>query len=376
MKKLGIFFLILTTTFCSRNEYLEFNEDTLETLSIHRDIDFSSLNNLDFGYIRSIYSDSNGNIYVLDWGRQSILIFSENGELIKEFVNRGEGPGEYLTIREIYIKNDFLYIVDNNQLKISKFKIINSEGDLTHIKDAIYPDRAFTRIDHFFVIDEDTYAFVFLKDGFSPHNLWDDKFAGLQLFDWKRQKYNEILEVPGREYFRFENGRGWGIRPLAFGTYPYFMFHEGEFYYGNNSEFNIDKYNLSGELVTTFQSINIDPISVPKNERMDEINDDYYVDRNIQKDAREQLPEEWRIYNSFLIDDENRFWISVNKQGKNEGELWWVFDEFGNGLYKVEPELPSKFLLIRNNNIYGIETSDLGVQSPVKYSITDLATNI
>ncbi|CAN5680408.1 hypothetical protein BH23THE1_BH23THE1_22580 [soil metagenome] len=375
MKKWGVIFLVLATTFCTPNSD-EFNKDSLEALSSSREVDFSSINNLDFGYIHSVSSDSNGNIYVLDWGRQSVLIFTENGKLIREFENRGEGPGEYLSIREIYIKNDFLYIVDDNNLRISKFKISNSDGDLTHIKDTLYPDRAFTRIEHFFVIDEDTYAFVFLKDGFSAHNLWDDKFAGLQLFDWKRQKYNEILEVPGREYFRFENERGWGIRPLAFGTYPYFMFHEGEFYYGDNSEFNIDKYNLSGELVTTFQSINIDPISVPQNERMGEINDDYYVDRNIQKDAREQLPEEWRIYNSFLIDDENRLWISMNQQGHSEGGLWWVFDEFGNGLYKLELEVPSKFLLIHNNNIYGIETNDLGVQSLVKYSISGLEANI
>jgi len=227
---------------CSESSGQPFSPQNFSTVYFDIEFDLSDSEKVNFGYIRNIYVDLYDNIFVADAGTNSILIFSPGGQLIKDFRNQGQGPGEFLTLAQIYINHNSLFIVDSQQLKVSEFEILNDEGDLIHISDTIYPDRAFRRVVNFWSWDKNRFLFVF-GEGFSAHDLWKPKFEVVEFFDKKTKKYEQAFRSPQKEYFRYSNDRGFGVRPLPYGTKPTFAYSDKQLFYGHNSKFEIFKWN-------------------------------------------------------------------------------------------------------------------------------------
>ncbi len=369
MRKLLLLLITVVLISCTSNSESEFNYEDLTEIELAVELDLSQSNEIDFGFIRNIYLDSFENIYVADILRNSILIIDQNGELVREFNNRGQGPGEYLTLAQIYVKNQSLYIVDSNQLKVSEFQIENEFGDLTHVEDFIYPDRAFRRVVNFWPWDNENYLFVF-GESFSPHDLMNQKYESLELFNKNTQEYTEVYKLPQMEYFRFSNSGGFGIRPLPFGTKPVFNFSKGEIFYGHNSELTINRLDFQTPSNSTqVFELTSEPIPVSNQKRQSVFEDEYYISRNAINDIREQLPDFWPLYETFIVDDETNIWLAVNREGFREGELWWIFNSDGKGLYQVKLNEPIIFHTIRNGKAYGFSESEFGVQSLVKFAI-------
>lgn len=70
--------------------------------------------------------DSNGKIFILDYVRMTILVFSENGEFLYDFGGKGEGPGEFSSL---YMNFDLdaeglVYTIDN----LNSINIFNNDG--------------------------------------------------------------------------------------------------------------------------------------------------------------------------------------------------------------------------------------------------------
>ncbi|WP_176719498.1 6-bladed beta-propeller [Rhodohalobacter halophilus] len=364
-------FLFLLMIACSSDSDSEFNQEQLSEIELSVEFDLSESGDIDFGFIRNIYLDSFENIYVADAQRNSILILDQNGELIREFNNRGQGPGEYLTLAQIFVNNQSLYIVDSNQLKVSEFQIENDLGELTHIEDFIYPDRAFRRVVNFWPYDDENYLFVF-GESFSQHDLWDIKYERLELFDKTSQVYTEVYQLPQREYFRFSNSGGFGIRVLPYGTKPIFSKNNGDIFYGHNSELTINKFNFQNpENSTQVLEKVLEPTPVSSQERQSILEDEYYASRNAESEIREQLPEIWPLYETFLIDDNEYIWVAVNLEGFKNGELWWVFNNEGEGLYQAKLKEPIIFHTIKNGKAYGVTESELGVHSLITFNINN-----
>jgi len=65
--------------------------------------------------------DTKENVYVTDMIDYSIKKFNANGELVKRTGRKGQGPGEFLQIREIVCFNDSLFVTDGQNLGIQIF---------------------------------------------------------------------------------------------------------------------------------------------------------------------------------------------------------------------------------------------------------------
>lgn len=367
MKIILLLLSLLLLFSCSNESTSEFSPDKLSTIKLNSVFDSDS-EGINFGFIRNIQLDSFGNIYVSDEGSNSIFIFSSDGNLIKEFVNRGQGPGEYSTLAQISIKDNRLYIIDSSNLKVIEYEVENENAKLTHIEDTLYPDRAFRKVVNFWPWDDNTYLFVF-GEGFSRHNLWEPKFERLQFFDKTTEEYTQLFQLPQLERFLYSNGNSFGIRTLPYGSKPTFELTNGNLFYGHNSETEI--YNLNFEDTTSSETVikfNIDSDTVSEEERQSVLNDDFYRNRNLTNEIREQLPEFLPYYDTFVIDDEENFWLAMNYDGNRNGNLWWVFNSAGEGLYQIELDDPVIFKNIANGSAYGVKESEMGEQSFVKYS--------
>ena len=70
---------------------------------------FSKEFSRDFG--RVIDFDKNNNMYILDEYESTISVFDENGEFVKTFGRKGEGPNEFSRPNILIIKKDKIYVI-------------------------------------------------------------------------------------------------------------------------------------------------------------------------------------------------------------------------------------------------------------------------
>lgn len=95
------------------------NQDTGDTTDVIRTIS-------------AIETDDAGNIYVLDRRKGSVFKFTKNGEQLKVFGSRGNGPGEMTAPTELICAEDTLYVADR---RLRKVIVFNTNGD--YIRDII-----------------------------------------------------------------------------------------------------------------------------------------------------------------------------------------------------------------------------------------------
>jgi len=64
---------------------------------------------------------SNGLIYILDKGDESIKVFNIQGELMVSFGKKGEAPGEFYCAADFFVDNGRVYVLDTCKSKIEIF---------------------------------------------------------------------------------------------------------------------------------------------------------------------------------------------------------------------------------------------------------------
>ncbi|NGP90246.1 6-bladed beta-propeller, partial [Fodinibius halophilus] len=67
------------------------------------------------------YNDRNSHLFVYDTAESTVFEFDSNGEIVNRYGQRGRGPGEFLKVSNIFLANNYLYIVDPVQYRIMRF---------------------------------------------------------------------------------------------------------------------------------------------------------------------------------------------------------------------------------------------------------------
>ncbi|MGC9337021.1 MAG: 6-bladed beta-propeller, partial [Candidatus Cloacimonadia bacterium] len=57
----------------------------------------------------------------MDSGLDAIIVFTKEGNFVKLYSKKGKGPGEFMSLKDFDIRNDFIYCLDDEKLSISKF---------------------------------------------------------------------------------------------------------------------------------------------------------------------------------------------------------------------------------------------------------------
>ncbi len=92
------------------------NESAIDTFFIHEESKYIPLQTIEQSLIGDIVKVRlhNNEIFILDKSRKSIIVFRIDGQYNRELAKMGKGPGEYIVIRDFYIANENLYILDND----------------------------------------------------------------------------------------------------------------------------------------------------------------------------------------------------------------------------------------------------------------------
>ena len=232
--------------------------------------------------------DNNGNLYILDSGNYLIKKFNPDGEFVMSFGNKGQGPGELGSPREIRIRDNEIMICD---LGNSSIHFYDMNGKFLK---SILKDRRPSK-------------FLPLSSG---------NFA-IEIFsmpDPEEMKKGNLIHVvdPGGEILRkFGMGKIYDDLQMNITGNQFFwtLDSEGSFYIAFRMQNRIEKYSPGGDIVLSIHSL-LNSIETERIE-MEQLVNSNGVDRMVM------------IFNQFnfglQLDKENRMWIStLSRQATNE----------------------------------------------------------
>ena len=95
----------------------------VERWSLVPDLRIGSVNAPDYSLteVLDLEIGSEGEIYVLQWGEQTIHVFDRAGKFLRVIGRRGEGPGEFFSLAQLGWKGDTLWVQDPLANRVSLF---------------------------------------------------------------------------------------------------------------------------------------------------------------------------------------------------------------------------------------------------------------
>lgn len=93
-----------------------------------------------------------------------------------------------------------------------------------------------------------------------------------------------------------------------------------------------------------------------------------YQDNPVIREGKRNVnfPDTWPVVGDFLIDDEDRIWVSTN--GEEEGYKWWVLEGGGELIARFEWPGDKSIEVVKNGYMYARETDEeTGLQKMNRY---------
>jgi len=141
---------------------------------------------------------------------------------------------------------------------------------------------------------------------------------------------------------------------------------EESFYTLWTEDLVVKKYDSHGNYISAFYH----PIrkkDLKRGEVMEQISISNDQQRHLFRNS--SLPESWPAVQHFLMDDEQRFWISTIIDDRNNYE-WWVLKDNGQLIDRFIWPREKEIQFVKNGNIYVLETDQKsGLDQIVRYRV-------
>lgn len=304
-----------------------------------------------FGFGREVAVDGNGFVYRADKAERTILVFDQDGKLVKKIGRDGRGPGEFQSIVALGVFEDQLVAFDSNLGRISTFSTTSHElQNVLTIDSKKWGDKVkagFKRPQTVKVIGSEKYLISTLKEkeeGSYVQSYYQMNSEG-QIVS------NEIAETKNLESHTFtpKQGPPVGSIKLPFTSRGKIAVSgSGQIHHINTGEFLVNRYDSQGELLQAiyypFEKTSLDENAFVEEQHpnMQPVYDD--VD----------FPETWPALESLLVDDENNTWVStiVGDQSMRE---WYILEETGDVKATFLWPIESEITIVRNGKMYAEE---------------------
>jgi len=298
-----------------------------------------------------IESDSEGNIYVLDFREITIRKYNSNGIFERNISRKGQGPGELeYPIGFCVSSQDLIYIADVMERKI---EVLDPNGEFQraiNLNDLV---------DQISINDSDeiiiNYDIAVQKD----KNI-RKRISKIGKFDFQNNVISDFFSKE-KPLFKGIQSRGYRVET------PYERFDidtRGNVYVGTTNEYEIYVYSPTGELFLKFSTV-YEPI--PRDaEIMAKV-----MNQLSKSSSPKELPKykelvgNYRVFNSISIDEKDRAWIGLFQPlGENEVRKLSHFDVFSpNGEFLYEVKIPrdiQRQLTFKNGYVYALATNEAG----------------
>ncbi len=348
------------------------NTAAKSSIKLNREMVFSDSLLLD--EIPSVAVDDSGNVFFAgkSWERRVIHLFGPDGIYRRSIGNYGEGEGEFLEISGIQLRNDSLYVFDD---ELERATVFSSEDGTLLEAFNLRPGKinaaeesgeirwkpVWAREDGTFLVqrkEEKNPAYYpnrFLRyftinraGDIISEKLLEQKDTKFLVGNYAGRPAPFTLDIPERSLLAMSN--------------------DHELYSAWTGEFLIKVFDADGNYLRAYYH----PFNRTKLNPEEVIHPRY--SHNVQlRRIREttEYPEEWPALYSLRVDDKSRIWVSTVIDDDDHFE-WWVIDS--NSVFarfKWPKEKPVQF--IKDDFVYTVETNSGGFKEVVRYRIEGIS---
>ncbi len=343
------------------------NTEHESTIELVREVIFSDTDEVILGRTAGIVVDGFGRVYVGDQHANTVHVFDSDGSYLRQIGRQGEGPGEFLNIVDIQIGDKFLHVQCNLQGVVHAYSLDNFE--LSHTTSLLFgPDQ----IDELsgwspniaFIKNDETYLVQFYRPIFEVSD--DDRSQRLYTVSNTGDLNSDLLlEMHwGGEYLTDINIPA--VLVVPYGRTTLLAVSEESFYTLWTEDLLVKKYDSLGNYMSAFYHP-VQKKELRRGEVMEQISISNDQQRLLFRNS--SLPETWPVVQHFLLDDQQRFWISTIIDDQNKYE-WWVLEENGELIDRFIWPRDKKIQFVNNGKIYVLETDqESGLDQIVRYGI-------
>lgn len=145
-------------------------------------------------------------LFVYDLINNQVFHLNENGDLNNEIGESGRGPGEYLSIGNIFIENNSIYIIDIAQLIIQQYDIEGNHVSSFNFGDKTSPSAPPSGRGPVAANDIDNQPYVTSEGNVILSNAGGTGTFIFQIIDWENdQIISEVGEIPEGGTFILNN---------------------------------------------------------------------------------------------------------------------------------------------------------------------------
>jgi hypothetical protein len=296
-----------------------------------------------FSQIRSVAVDDEERIYVLDNKENNVKIYDKNGEFVKKFGRKGQGPGEFHLPRAVAITNQDEILVQN----IRSLAFFSLEGDFKRSLSIDQMRLGTINIDS----DGNITSLCSIREDENPR-------YELKKFDSELNYLYSLGSSP------LANSRRDGFNPL-FPVLRWNVINRNQIVCGYMKEYELKVFDAKGNLIRKILK-EYTPLEVTQED----------VDERLQG---EKLPPQMKEnmvipkyhcpFRWMIADEKGRIFVwTYERVIDGEGYYYDVFD--ADGKYIVKVPLKSRPFLYKNSKLYTVEEDEEGYQYVKRYKVT------
>lgn len=325
---------------------------------------FKSSEKAIFGQLTTVDVDDLGTVYIVENSNvnKSIYVFDSNGAYKDRVGRTGRGPGEFMSLYDMNVSGNQIFTLDGILLRIQVFSTENY--NLTHIAHLdpgqwdYSGDLTISFPDKFHVLNDSTILGAFNHTTFSvdTQSYYHLDMNG-NVCSERLLSHDSIRHLKTRDgsHTFFDPFGGRGLMGVSTGNQLFTVWSE---------EMLFKVYDQAGTYLRAFYHP-FENSEINYNEALS------FYEGEPFKNAllHEGIPDYWRAFEHFVIDDENNLWVSTITDDREIYE-WWIMDTYGNLRATYKWPRRKEIKKIKNGFAYTLETSEeTGLQEVVKYDI-------
>ena len=297
--------------------------------------------------------------------QQSLHAYSSEGAYLTVIGGRGGGPGEYGIMLGPQVTGAKLFVPDvtnqrMNEYSTADFSVIRS------IRFEQWDSGSESRFGYVYARQDGNYWLIFSD----PRSAIGQLSNRYKIMDYEgRLVQDPSLTLPAG--FRIQTDpSARPIMPLYFmGSTLEAVSRNDKLYTAFTRDFLIRKYDANGIYQSAFyypvQSL---PFDLDVHTNSSPFSPSARVIKNAFSDIDRELPETNPVLSGLMIDDVNRIWAAVPMDQQREMFEWWILDESGELLAKLQRPSEKTIFDIKNGYLYAKEIDEeTGAEYVVKY---------
>lgn len=293
-----------------------------------------------FQQVRHIAVDEKENIYILDRKAGHIKVFNKKGSYIQTIGKKGQGPGEFVTPGQIFIRDRELMVYDDGDRSFSFFTL---DGEFIKSINASKAEGLEVKIDSKGNI-------TFATMGYSNETRYIT--YRLDLYDQELNFIKRLNSIPDTT-----DQRGYNLFPPLF---SWAIDSNDNIVYGYQKEYRLQVFDPDGNLKKVITKEH-EPTKITKQEIDERM-------ANIQPGRKVYIPQCHPIFRIISIDEDGHIYVMNWPKAEDHGGYFFdVFDSVGRYIAKISlMGLPRVW---KNGKLYTIEEDEEGYQYIKRYKI-------